>query len=68
MQFRLKPRILVILLPIDGILTGNQLQLIVGLGVMPMKRYPTFPKSPELDPDVQMQFSVKLWTLVLFDL
>ena len=34
------------------------LQFRVDLGVMAMKRYSTFFKSPELEPHFQMQFSV----------
>ena len=37
------------------------------LRVMPMKRYSTFPKARELEPDARAQFSVKPRTLVIFD-
>ena len=35
-----------------------QLQVRVDLGVMAMKGYSTFPRSPKLEPHHQMQFSV----------
>ena len=42
------------------------LQVVVDLGVLPMKRYSIFLKALDLELNHQMQFSVKPRTLVLF--
>ena len=43
-----------------------RLQFMVDLIVMPMKKYSSFPKARELEPDARAKFSVKPRTLVIF--
>ena len=54
-------------------LTDFTIRVRVDLGVMTIKGYSTLPKSPELEPNYQMQFSVILgalsfewWVLTLY--
>ena len=52
---------------LEYLLIGITLQIIVDLRVMPIKRYSTFPKPQELEPDAWAEFSIKHRKLVLFD-
>ena len=66
MQFTVKPKTLFLFDPYIVVKRVLSLQVRVNLGVMPKKRYSTFPKAQESESYDQMHFSIKPRTLSLF--
>ena len=66
MQFTVKSRTLFLFYPYILAKQVLSYQVRVNLGVMPKKRYSTFPKAQDLESYDQMHFSIKPKTLLLF--